>query len=590
MFPNVVFRDAPVSDPSESLVGKILNRFSTYNMAFGVNEEGYPRTISSRANLYDNDKLYKLNEEFNHPTHRLEENGLPTWKRYLSSGLSLMYDAMDVKKYFRKYRFVFDPNDYHTKVRVKGKSSSGINMVQPQSYQCYGIKYTMGRTGTKHEYTEMCQGIIVRAYHSETHELPSRDACNVIGKQDIYNDWECSTKAQREKMRLKMRHFFIVHTFTNTVASLTSILRHGFERGKVIRIGMKWWNGGALYVAKLLKYDSPDQCFGMGDFTKIDKHIKRQFLQIYSSESLRYMKEYDPFFMALHKYTAESLAVKIVHLVAGKWVVMDGVMPSGHYDTSHGDSWIVSLCYYMLVASSLDGPNRVAVRKALAAGLIAIIVYGDDHVISVPRPLIDVLGETAFSHFCKKQGLFIRDIQNDVPFFSTIGPFGELAVSGVSFLQRYFIRKDQIQSDVHQDLPEVLPFRPAHKNIVKVAYGCGSERTLLDIILSLLGHMYDTMGTNLYAYEFLVFVYRRIIREAMDVHADPQKELQQYISQGNGQTLDMQRFVRKLGISVNDLTHIPALSHLQLKHTYTHLDSEHDITKDFSDEGSFFYQ
>jgi len=63
----------------------------------------------------------------------------------------------------------------------------------------------------------------------------------------------------------------------------------------------------------------------------------------------------------------------------------------------------------------------------------------------------------------------------------------------------------------HVDMPSVVPFRPLDTYLHRVAFGTSEDRTLIDQIMSTIGNAYDTMGTNLVAYNFLQHLYSQLV-------------------------------------------------------------------------------
>jgi len=63
----------------------------------------------------------------------------------------------------------------------------------------------------------------------------------------------------------------------------------------------------------------------------------------------------------------------------------------------------------------------------------------------------------------------------------------------------------------HIDMPSVVPFRPLDTYLHRVAFGTSEDRTLIDQIMSTIGNAYDTMGTNLVAYNFLQHLYSQLV-------------------------------------------------------------------------------
>lgn len=580
------FRDRKGYVSVPSLKSLILSRYSAYNMAFGVDEEGYKRSCSTRDNLYDNDKLYKLIDEFNQPTHTMSVLAKRILRTYLGQALDRWYDWLGTKRFFKQYKWTYSFRKLVNTLVINLDSSSGLSMHPRKTVQVGCVTYTQASTGSKRENCTAVLGTFEELHSSIVNHkdiVIGRDANSIILKQEVGNNFEKTTPDARANTRMKGRFFFIPHFRTNAWAQAVGSLRHGLELGErsPIKIGMKWWYGGAQKFAEHLRYDSVGQVFSVGDFKYLDKTIKRQLLALYVAESDRYididaMSETDrKMYEILLKFTIDSISVKIVHVVADYWTVMDGVMPSGHFETSHGDSWIVGFMFSLMVTMKCSGHKGNLLRRYCAEKLVIIVVYGDDHVISCPSDVYDLVGCEAFKEFCSIFGMMIRDEQR-VPFFSELGAFGELIVTGVCFLQRYFVRSETVMSDYSKDFPAVLPVRPAHKNIIKLAYGSGSQRAPIEAYLALTGHAYDTMGTNAYSYDFLEHIYDGYARYAITNHENPEEELQSYLSSmPTKKAVEITRLMKKNSLTLKDLSTFPTMQELHRRNCPKYMPTSH---------------
>jgi hypothetical protein len=549
-------------------------RFSAYNMAYGYNSYGKLRSVQARDNLYEKEKLLKLHQEFARNTNDISPEAAESFSRHGVQALQLLYSHfLKTDKYFGKYRWKYDRTVFQETIPVNFSSSAGLNMQTEQIVERGDVRYVKRRAGFKKENMEQFFLLMNRlhgqAQRGEELDEIKRGVTNIAMKNEVFNDWEKSTKEQCDKIHFKCRHFAITEIVENLMAAAIGKFRQHIERGKYIRIGMKWWKGGVDAFAKLLKYDPilyPDQIYDTGDFEKFDKGVVRFLLQLYLAEAARYI---DPTFDGpdrvlwehIFKFLIDAIGTKIVHMPGGVWAILFGVMPSGHCDTSHGDSWIVLFLYCMLLITVMKGPKRRLVMKYLKEKRIIIVVYGDDFIISVPLCLHSVLGVKAFARYVRMWGMVIRDMKT-VPFLSEVGERGELKVEGACFLQRYFIKSSTMRLQ-YEGMPTYLPFRPAHKTITKLAFGNGSGRTLIDIVLAINGHAYDTMGTNEYAYLFLLHVYQRVMKEALEQHDDFEQQLAMYIdSSDSRECLDITKLMRKACITKEELKQFPSYENL----------------------------
>jgi len=61
------------------------------------------------------------------------------------------------------------------------------------------------------------------------------------------------------------------------------------ERGKCIKIGIKWWFGGAWKFAQQLLYDNDLVIYADGDISGFDKAVKDWQLYAYMASYIRYV-------------------------------------------------------------------------------------------------------------------------------------------------------------------------------------------------------------------------------------------------------------------------------------------------------------
>jgi len=183
-----------------------------------------------------------------------------------------------------------------------------------------------------------------------------------------------------------------------------------------------------------------------------------------------------------------------------------GKMPSGAWMTSHGDSWIVSLWFFMYgVMQILKAPVHVRARmeEELVQRVINIIVYGDDHIITTERDdSVAYFNMTQFAQWCKTYlGVDIRDVRPDVSY--TVHTRNGYKISeGIVFLRHNNVRNRH--QDEHSSQPYYLPFRNMCDYQIKSVWGreC-KDRDIYDFLLSVLGHAYGTYASNYNAYSWL---------------------------------------------------------------------------------------
>jgi hypothetical protein len=147
-------------------------------------------------------------------------------------------------------------------------------------------------------------------------------------------------------------------------------------------IGTKWTYGGALIKARKLRWELMDQysiiesdddshlskndlktiswkktvegtqMVAEGDIKKLDLNIKAFMLYAYMFMGKMWIKQEDThmyrFYCYLLEVCSEYLAGKHVCWFE-KFCLIVGAMPSGSYDTSHGDTWIVAVFFSLFL-------------------------------------------------------------------------------------------------------------------------------------------------------------------------------------------------------------------------------------------------
>jgi len=328
-------------------------------------------------------------------------------------------------------------------------------------------------------------------------------------------------------------------------------------------------------------YNDPDIIFEDGDFKHLDTTIHMTLLFLYVTQAFVY---YDfekmgsvnkVLFKAFLNICAQRLAIKVTHMFGSIWRVVYGGMPSGAYETSHGDSWVVAFVYFLFVASVIKrNPHRASQINALyALRRCGIVVYGDDHILFTHKSVYDIINEKAFANFVKKHfNMLIRDI-HAAPFITTVNDStGCIVTPGVVFLKRYFVNRENVFSPaeivLYNITSTVLPYRPLNAIIQKFAYGKGSCKSNIEYIVSAIGMAYDTQGTNRVAYEFCKLMY---IRMSVEFFGSIQDELRKFIDELMRSEKDtfVTRLCRTLSMSPNDLVAgFPTWEDLASRHSY----------------------
>jgi len=368
------------------------------------------------------------------------------------------------------------------------------------------------------------------------------------------------------KMQHKTREFFIPSVNMVFLSSVVQKERMYFERGNVIRIGMKFWHGGAYDLARYLNYNIPRMFFGDGDIEALDKKVKDWELYLYIASSCRYFnwKKMN----RSQRRMLERLIRKLMYFISSKvvlhagtfWRFMTGVMYSGGLETSHGDSWIMALIFFLYLNHVISQHPSLAsvITEQIVYRYIAIAVFGDDHLWCCPdflRPVINVLGFRDFlSRYCDMN---LRDYREYDSFLSVPDrTTGLLKVVGPKFLKRYFIA-----NDIDPRLAPVLPYKPLFEPMLKNFVD--SEHIYENYILKSIGMAWDTMGTNPIHYRLVQEFFERL----MFGNPRTPDEMYRHAVLGIDGRLKMNKMIRRVGIPADKFfAGFPSLEEMQERH------------------------
>jgi len=207
----------------------------------------------------------------------------------------------------------------------------------------------------------------------------------------------------------------------------------------------------------------------------------------------------------------KHVLARITNLFAGIWGIQRGGVPSGCLDTSHMDSWIMALYFFIFATFQIKNAppeHQVELEEALIT-IIRIIVYGDDHNYKKGTGLAaEYFGATRFAAFLKKYfDVDMRDIKDGIPFCSTAA-YGWLKDMGLTFLRHQFI----INPNKSAGQSKFLPFRETREFIARAIWGREPKaRDPIDVLLSVMGHAYGTHGSNYDAWKSLKFLYEELL-------------------------------------------------------------------------------
>jgi len=250
---------------------------------------------------------------------------------------------------------------------------------------------------------------------------------------------------------------------------------------------------------------------------------------------------------------------KITLMPGDIWRLIIGVMYSGGPETSHGDSWVMALMFYtyMVHVTTQYPQYSTFIYMMLERELIRIIIYGDDHVWCCPTILHDVINVKGFAKFLKEYWrMELRDYKEYSSFISEVDlSTGTFIKRGPKFLKRYFI-----ESFIPGAAP-ILPFKEPIETLLRMCT-VSEEDGYPGLLLKSIGQAWDTMGTNLVAYESAKLVFELATSHCVET---PRQIVERLQLSGDHRKL-VKNMYRKFHLSREEMMSFPSIEALQSRH------------------------
>jgi len=377
---------------------------------------------------------------------------------------------------------------------------------------------------------------------------------SMVQKIENFFGWD---KQQNDKVWVAWKNkerLFNIPTSTFILAEkLVSKLRHMKERGKMIKIGSKLAFGGMDQLAIDLGVDITNELKKIlveGDLKNQDQSVHAFFVNLYMEFMLVHEDPNSVDYEAkvrLLQYLVPRMVQRLTRLYSDVWVLHYGGVPSGCYNTSHMDSWIMGLYFFLFCTMQLSNapePDKDELDALVSA--VCIVIYGDDHIYNK--------GDTRVSHYLSGYNfqtflksafdVDLKEIYDGVPYLSVVDR-GRIVKRGCCFLKQFAVLNPY--RDKYPGQPRYLPFREVNEFMIRAAYGRESEtRTEKEVCLALIGHAYGTYASNRIAYDMLISAYTYILsRRQFDWTED--QELEKIYA-----TKSMRK-MRNQGITIKDL-------------------------------------
>jgi len=501
-----------------SLKATLLRRYS-FEAMFYSTFGGHKAVVNTMEDLPP-EKIVKLFSEFSNDT--ISREGFGELRPLMGKAMHRIQAFLGTKHFYRTVPFQYDGTELLNFVS-RGGSAAGIRP---------GVEHTVNGPHYRKSYvtggkkTDQFVHYAMK-FDEFIHKLVG-NAC-IVTSYDKYEDFEiyCVMRFKDEfkyawpptaeecaKLKQKCREFFIPNLLQQFLSKLMMTPRQLLERGDVIRIGQKWNHGEAQRFSEYMRGSFPNMHWHTGDVTKLDKNIRDWLLTMYVKTGSYYFSHPDDLSAKLEKaltiILSERINVKTVLHIGGQWTLTRGMMYSGGFETSHGDSWVLlfAFCLYLEYTMATHPNRSYLIERSLLKGLIRIVVYGDDHVFCTPDELVDILNEEAFGAFMTKYiGLEIRDAVS-IPYFHSEVNYQDMIVKpGVVFLKIYFVMWELVEDE---DFPVIYPFKPTHDSLIKLF--CNKANLEITYPLQAIGQAYDTRGTNSTSYTLIRHFYDYYVR------------------------------------------------------------------------------
>jgi len=551
-----------VWDPQDySLVSLIYRQQSAYWHAYGTHH-GRMTYIAAQAGLYPHKFADAIGAYQRHVNDVFDVAKGPL--AYLNLATDYMYSAMGITE----FQTIPCSLDFSNLDDVYLGSSSGIHSGPSVTHELPdNVKIKISPNGKKAENFEAdinkIFNFLVSEQEFEVFFSISPKNENFFDKLKLYD------KELYERWESKLR-LFIIPTSTFVLAEkLVSKIRMLVERGKIIQIGRKWSWGGAQFIAHLLGLNKGmywDPVLVEGDIKNFDQSVNVIFVRWYMSTMLIHENPKDPDYLFKQKiveYLAKNLMCRLTRLFSNLWAQVIGGVPSGIFNTSHMDSWIMALYVFLFLVWQLVNAQECDKEELeTAIHSFALLVYGDDHLWNKGFGLTAVkFSGTLFAQFMKEMfDVTVRDIYDGIPLCSKVMN-GQLVSRGACFLRHFFVENP------YGALPgqaDVVPFRETFEYISRAVHGRETKnRDLMDVLLSVIGHAYGTYASNKIAYDTLHCMFKAIITEVnLPIHT----VLGDVVARVGDDDI---RKLRQMAITVEDVLHgFPKWETLVERNTY----------------------
>jgi len=523
------WRDAQGRWQPISLLNLGLRPESMYNACFGL-RNGHPCCVTAVENLFPHkfaDTVLKMDR----PVHKpLPQSEAAT--KFLDKALKLMYHHLDTEKYFGKFKI---PVSFDRIENISLGTSAGLNKAGHRERREIierGVRSVLIVDASAKKLEMLENDINFTINWMLDPDAPDPMVMwKVVEKDENFYSLEYYTPEEWHNRMMKLRLYLIPSSNFILAERLVSVDRMKLEHGKFIQVEHKHPHGGMDRLARCLKVTSLNEWKKIlveGDIKNMDQSTNEWLINLFYSYGLIYDDPNGPDYdvrKRIIKMLIRQISIRFTHLFGPTWAAVTGGVPSGIFNTSHMDSWIVTLYLMLFVTFQMmtADPKDFDKLEEAALYLFAAIVYGDDHVYNKTEDELcqSYFSGVAFSNFMKTYfDVDIRDMRDGVSFLSS-SRNGKLVVRGMTFLKHQAVLNPH-KISLTDAQPRYLPFRESFEYFIRIAWGKHNKvRTLFDVILSCIGHAYGTYASNHDAYVGIHAIYKN----AMDMLGVPECQI-----------------------------------------------------------------
>jgi hypothetical protein len=276
-------------------------------------------------------------------------------------------------------------------------------------------------------------------------------------------------------------------------------------------IGHSWLYRGVERLLRHMRHGSgPESTWGCADISGKDTKFKAKDLLIQTMAALYYYESLDRPTTELAKWASHQAAFKTLRWSSREeaWAYVIGILASGELETGQGNTDHMGTTWeqfldYTIRAHGFEDPLLLS---AADDPFMVIVFQGDDMFYRIPKKYAQWISIRTFDVYLKAvmdMGIKVGSIiESDTPFTVLHPGTDEVQLLGPKFLKRHFVQR--VVSIGGAMTPVVVPWRPTVDYHIRVYRATSDQSNVVNVISRIYGLLWDTMGTNRTAWDFLV--------------------------------------------------------------------------------------